>query len=685
MTVSTLNTYDQFIPDGIDFAFGFTFHCDDETWVYALLDNVELAGGVVVLNADQSASPGGTITFGAPPVGSLLIIGRATSLDQATQYNPYGRFPASSHESAMDKLTQAVQDFADVASRTAQYPIGTLPAEQVQQFPLYEADRVWAWHSTTPGVVVNIVNPAVAAAASAAAALVSETNADASEAAAATSATNAATSATNAAASETAAAASETAAAASETAAAASATSAATSYDNFDDRYLGPKAAEPALDNDGNALLVGAMFFLTTTNIMKVYDGAVWSDVGTPIGVAGLDTEVQFNDGGNLAADAGMTYNKTTDTLTLAGTVVVGAAPTAALQVATKGYVDGIDAAIQTELDTKANLSGAAFTGAISTSVGNISATAGDLVSYRNGAATTGIVWLGNTNSRYIYFDGTNYQMPTSNLYIAGSLAIRQGAGTVDRATLKTTTAAGSLAIASGAEATYTLTGGTYSWWTASVVPNAGLSNVAFGGNSNTAAGVIGLVNPTVEACTFYVDERYVQASPPYNDGPHFAFLTVDALGNIVHSSFANDPPWAYHGPTDITPSLYIDGKPYSRQKKINGIPYHVAMKDPLIIKQIIDGVAVITEELVEVTLNFKDSNKGVIPHPFNPSILPGHTVIRLEPGTQLMSVLADMCDSGNATEVRKIVVDKYITFDNTSINMDGAVGVYRARWKLTP
>ena len=41
-------------------------------------------------------------------------------------------------------------------------------------------------------------------------------------------------------------------------------------------------------------------------------------------GVAGSDTQVQFNDGGSLAGDAGLTYNKTTDVLTVAGAVNVG-------------------------------------------------------------------------------------------------------------------------------------------------------------------------------------------------------------------------------------------------------------------------------------------------------------------------------------------------------------------------
>ena len=75
------------------------------------------------------------------------------------------------------------------------------------------------------------------------------------------SATVAATSATNAATSETNAATSATNAATSETNAATSATNAAASYDNFDDRYLGAKSSAPTVDNDGDALITGALYF----------------------------------------------------------------------------------------------------------------------------------------------------------------------------------------------------------------------------------------------------------------------------------------------------------------------------------------------------------------------------------------------------------------------------------------
>ena len=111
-----------------------------------------------------------------------------------------------------------------------------------------------------------------AAAASASAAATSETNAATSESNAATSETNAATSETNAATSATASANSATASASSATAAAASASAAEATFDLFDDSYLGAKASNPSVDNDGDALQDGALYFDTTNDVMKVYN-----------------------------------------------------------------------------------------------------------------------------------------------------------------------------------------------------------------------------------------------------------------------------------------------------------------------------------------------------------------------------------------------------------------------------
>lgn len=98
---------------------------------------------------------------------------------------------------------------------------------------------------------------------------------------ASTSASNAATSETNAASSASNAATSATSSASSASSAAASAAAAALALDNFDDRYLGVKSVAPILDNDGNALFAGELYFNDGTIIaddkgMWVYDGSAW-------------------------------------------------------------------------------------------------------------------------------------------------------------------------------------------------------------------------------------------------------------------------------------------------------------------------------------------------------------------------------------------------------------------------
>jgi hypothetical protein len=109
--------------------------------------------------------------------------------------------------------------------------------------------------ATTKLYVDTVLGSATAAAASAAAAATSASNAATSEGNAATSASTASTAATNAAA----------------------------SYDSFDDRYLGSKTTVPALDNDGNALLTGALYWNSVGNVMYVYTGSSWVAAGSAV------------------------------------------------------------------------------------------------------------------------------------------------------------------------------------------------------------------------------------------------------------------------------------------------------------------------------------------------------------------------------------------------------------------
>jgi hypothetical protein len=237
-------------------------------------------------SASQSASSASSASASASQAATSAS-GAATSATNA----------ASSASSAATSATAAA------SSATAADASATAAAASEDQV---STDALAASNSATDAATseTNAAASEAAAAASEAAALSSETAAAGSATDAASSATSAATSETNAAASETAAAASETAAAgsasaaatsataaagsataaaASETAAASSASSASasadaalTALDNFDDRYLGQKASDPTLDNDGNALIAGALYFNTTDSAMKVYEGSTW-------------------------------------------------------------------------------------------------------------------------------------------------------------------------------------------------------------------------------------------------------------------------------------------------------------------------------------------------------------------------------------------------------------------------
>jgi hypothetical protein len=52
-----------------------------------------------------------------------------------------------------------------------------------------------------------------------------------------------------------------------------------TAADNFDDTYLGAKASDPTLDNDGAALNAGDLYFNTTSSVLKYYTGSAWLTV----------------------------------------------------------------------------------------------------------------------------------------------------------------------------------------------------------------------------------------------------------------------------------------------------------------------------------------------------------------------------------------------------------------------
>ena len=226
--------------------------------------------------------------------------GRSLRLDQFDTPNTLNTLPAKA-----DRVGRVLQ----FNSSTGQPEAGPTTSEiaNAQTYAsnaLTSATAAAASASTASSAASSTAGSVAAAAASASAASTSATNAASSASAASTSASNASTSASNASTSATAAANSATSAgtqatnaASSASAAASSASSASTSasnaataqaaaeaardatltaYDNFDDRYLGTKSSDPSVDNDGNALTAGALYFNSSIGGMKVYTGSAW-------------------------------------------------------------------------------------------------------------------------------------------------------------------------------------------------------------------------------------------------------------------------------------------------------------------------------------------------------------------------------------------------------------------------
>ena len=78
-----------------------------------------------------------------------------------------------------------------------------------------------------------------------------------------------------------------------------SAAAAAASADNFDDVYLGAKASDPALDNDGDPLTAGDLYFNTSAGNLKYYTGSAWVAI-TSGGITDVVQDGTPQLGGNL-------------------------------------------------------------------------------------------------------------------------------------------------------------------------------------------------------------------------------------------------------------------------------------------------------------------------------------------------------------------------------------------------
>ena len=335
MTISTTTVKNSYSGDGSTATFNYTFKVLADTDLTVIIRNnlgtettKTLSTHYTITGVGDAA--GGSITFTAgniPSATETVVLIRDTAQTQSIDYIANDPFPAETHEEGLDRsviLSQELQEEVDRSikiSRTntmtsTEFTVG--PTERAGKFlsfdsngelvvsqevgtfkgnwsagqtyaardivkdnsnnNIYLANTGHTSSGTTPlssnadiGKWDLLVD-AASATTSATNAATSETNAATSATNAATSETNAATSATNAATSETNAATSETNAETAKTAAEAAQSAAEAALDTFDDKFLGSKSADPTLDNDGNALTDGALYFNTTDNVMKVYD-----------------------------------------------------------------------------------------------------------------------------------------------------------------------------------------------------------------------------------------------------------------------------------------------------------------------------------------------------------------------------------------------------------------------------
>nr|BAR16297.1 tail fiber [uncultured Mediterranean phage uvMED] len=332
MTVSSLTVKNSYNGDNTTTAFSYTFPIHTAAELQVIERSALGTETVKTLNSDytitDNGAAGGSVNFStAPANGVTIVLLRNTSLTQEVDYISNDAFGAETHEGALDKLTLQVQEVQEEVDRSiklsrtntinsTEFTVdATSRAGKILGFDnagelvvsqelgsfkgSWSASQTYAARDIVKDTSTNnifLCNQGHTSSGSqplttntdsgkwdllvdAAASTTAQTAAASSATAAATSETNAASSAASALShkndSETAKTASETAQTAAETARTAAQTAQAAAeaaLDTFDDRFLGAKSSDPSVDNDGNALIDGALYFSTNDDVMKVYD-----------------------------------------------------------------------------------------------------------------------------------------------------------------------------------------------------------------------------------------------------------------------------------------------------------------------------------------------------------------------------------------------------------------------------
>ena len=250
---------------------------------------------------------------------------------------------------------------------------------------------------------------------------------------------------------------------------------------------------------------------------------------------------------------------------------------------------------------------------------------------------------------------------------IAGS-TITEGniaSGAIHRAQLSTATASGNIGAGGGTgwNGTYSLAGGNYSWPTASASnysnSNSALDAFFVFGDGGQGQGVLGVAvyGGGSASINFYIQENYINSSPPYNFGEAFVYVAFDKQGKIVGISAALDPTWAHHGPHSIVPTHRSkSGKPLVYQDMLDGVIFSEAMKDKARRLAYLKGELTKERGEVEITVDYKDTDMHTHPHPFGSDAIA--QVVLMHPDSPCNNGLVDMLKAGHASEIVTMIED---------------------------
>ena len=223
-------------------------------------DHFELL--VDAVSAATSATAAATSATAAATSATASATSATASANSATA-------AASSESTASTKASEASTSASNASTSETNAASSATSAASSATTATSQASAASTSATNAASSATSATSSASTATTKASEAATSATNAATSATSSATSATASATSATNSATSATASDTAKTAAQAAQAAAEAAA-------DNFDDTYLGAKSSDPTVDNDGDALSAGDLYFNTTSNVLKVYSGSAW-------------------------------------------------------------------------------------------------------------------------------------------------------------------------------------------------------------------------------------------------------------------------------------------------------------------------------------------------------------------------------------------------------------------------